>query len=88
MNDDTARICVEIFRKATGLDMSERGASTSDEDILNSPISAFEIDSLETMEFIMAVEDRFNIELNEEAVNGCRNIAELVQLVTAARVRI
>jgi acyl carrier protein len=85
MNDDTARICVEIFRKATGLDISRRGASTSDAEILASPLVAFEIDSLETMEFIMAVEERFDVELNEAAVNDCNNLAELVKLVDATR---
>jgi acyl carrier protein len=86
MVDETARICVEIFRKSTGLDVSKRGTEMSDEDILSAPIDSFGIDSLETMEFIMAVEERFDIELNEEAVNACHSIADLVQLVTAARV--
>lgn len=85
MNDETARICVEIFRETTGLDVSQEGAALSDADILTRSIESFAIDSLETMEFIMGVEDRFNILLNEEAVNRCSNIAELVELVTAAR---
>ena len=86
MTDETAYICVEIFRKSTGLDVSKRGVAMSNDDILSAPIDSFAIDSLETMEFIMAVEDRFNVELNEEAVSACRSIADLVQLVTAARV--
>ncbi len=57
----------------------------SDEDILSAPIDSFGIDSLETMEFIMAVEDRFNIELNEEAVNRCRNLHDLAALAKTAR---
>lgn len=85
MTDETARICVEIFRETTGLDVSQEGAKLSDEEILNRPISAFDIDSLETMEFIMGVEDRFDIQLNEEDVNRCSNIAELVGLVSTAR---
>jgi len=86
MTDDTATACVEIFRRTTGLDTSRRGVAMSDEHILSAPIDSFAIDSLETMEFIMAVEDRFNVELNEEAVNACRSIADLAQLVAAARV--
>lgn len=82
MNDDTARICVEIFRKATGLDTSPQGASTSDEEILSSSISDFDLDSLETMELIMAVEERFDIQLDEEAVNRCQKLSDLVGLVT------
>lgn len=85
MTDDTARICVEIFREITGLDTSQAGAAMTDEEMLSRPIDSFDIDSLETMEFIMGVEDRFAIHLNEEAVNRCSNIAELVELVAAAR---
>ena len=86
MNDDTASACVRIFRNTTGLDDTRRGSTMSDAEVLSAPIDSFGIDSLETMEFIMAVEDRFNIELDEEAVNRCQNVGELVELVTAARV--
>lgn len=85
MNDDTALECVRIFRETTGLDVSQEGANLSDDEILARPISAFGIDSLETMEFIMAVEDRFDIMLNEEDVNRCSSLAELAQLAAAAR---
>ena len=85
MTDETAAACVEIFRRTTGLDVSKRGVEMSDSDVLSAPIDSFDIDSLETMEFIMAVEERFNIELNEEAVNRCRNLRELAALAEAAR---
>lgn len=85
MTDETAATCVEIFRRTTGLDNDTTRASMSDEDILAAPIDSFGIDSLETMEFIMAVEERFDIELNEEAVNRCHNLRELAALATAAR---
>ena len=57
----------------------------SDDDILSAPIKSLDIDSLDTMEFVLAVEERFNIELNEEAVNRCRNLRELAALAEAAR---
>ena len=57
----------------------------SDDDILSAPIRSLDIDSLDTMEFVLAVEERFNIELNEEAVNRCRNLRELAALAEAAR---
>ena len=85
MTEVSACICVEIFRRTTGLDVSKHGLAMSDGDILSAPIDSFDIDSLETMEFIMAVEERFNIELNEEAVNRCRNLRELAALAEAAR---
>jgi acyl carrier protein len=85
MNDETARVCVAIFRQVTGLDLSQRGAEISDAKILSDPIDSFEIDSLETMEFIMGVEDRFDVQLDEEAVNACSNVGDLVKLVVATR---
>ncbi len=83
--NDTAATSVGIFRKITGLDVSKRGAAMSDEDILSAAIESFGIDSLDTMEFIMAVEETFEVELNEEAVNGCKNLRELVALIDAAK---
>ena len=35
------------------------------------------------MEFIMGVEERFGVQLDEEAVNRCATISELAALVTA-----
>jgi acyl carrier protein len=85
MIDDTKRGCIEIFRDITGMNGSRRGSAVSDEQILSDPITSFDIDSLETMEFIMGVEERFDVQLDEEAVNRCSNIAELAALVAAAR---
>ena len=85
MIDDVARGCIEVFRETTGLNDSRRGGTISDAQILSDPITSFEIDSLETMEFIMGVEERFDVLLDEEAVNRCNNIAELAALVTSAR---
>ncbi|MEW9836746.1 acyl carrier protein [Mesorhizobium marinum] len=84
MTDETALECVRLFRRTTGLDNTPRVSMTA-EDMLAAPIDTFEIDSLDTMEFIMAVEDRFSIELNEEAVNRCRTLGELAALVAAVR---
>lgn len=84
MTDDTALECVRIFRRTTGLDNTSR-ISMSDEDVLSAPINSFDIDSLETMEFIMAVEERFDIDLNEEAVNRCSTLGELAALTEAER---
>lgn len=85
MTDDSERVCIEVFRDMAGLNNSPRGLALSDEQILGDPISSFGLDSLETMEFIMGVEERFNIMLDEDAVNHCANLGELVALVSAAR---
>ena len=85
MTDETARICVEIFRETTGLHHSARGDAMSREDVMSAPIDSFDIDSLDTMEFVMAVEDRFGVLLNEEAVNNCRTLADFAKLVAETR---
>lgn len=85
MTDETQRICIEIFKRATGLALSSDGDRMPDEEILIKPIGTFDMDSLDAMEFIMSVEDRFSIELDEEKVNGCASLAELVALVSSAR---
>jgi acyl carrier protein len=43
------------------------------------------VDSLTTMEFVMAVEERFAVELDEKAVNRCRSVGELATLVAKVR---
>lgn len=85
MSDETARICVEIFREMTGMDHSARDRAMSHEAIMSAPLDSFDIDSLETMEFVMAVEDRFDVLLNEEAVNNCKTLADFARLVVEAR---
>ena len=85
MSDETASICVRIFKEITGLNNTPEGAVRRDADILAAPIDSFDIDSLETMEFVMAVEDHFGIELNEEAVNRCDSLAQLAELVATTR---
>lgn len=85
MIDETALVCVEIFRETAGLDRSPRASAMSNEDVVSAPIDSFDIDSLDTMEFVMAVEDRFGVQLNEEAVNGCKTLADFARLVAEAR---
>jgi acyl carrier protein len=46
---------------------------------------AFGIDSLTLLEFAMEVENAYNVALEEEDVNLCNNVGDLVSLVAAAR---
>ena len=48
------------------------------------PLEAFQVDSLTLLEFVMAVEEEFNVEIDEDEVNACTNVGDLVRLVTAA----
>ncbi len=84
MTDETSRVCIEIFRDMMGLDTAGEARLSADE-ILIRPIASFDIDSLDTMEFVMAIEDRFDVLLNEAAVNECRTLDDFVTLVTDAR---
>lgn len=84
-DDDSQRICIEVFRAMAGLNSSPQGQAMSDAQLLADPISSFGLDSLETMEFVMGVEEKFDIMLDEDAVNKCANLGELVALVSAAR---
>ena len=53
--------------------------------MLQEPLEALEVDSLTLLEYVMAVEEAFNVELDEDEVNACGNVADLVQLVETVR---
>jgi len=88
MTDDPALECVRIFREVTGLDDTPRGAAMTGKDILAAPIDSFDMDSLDTMEFVMAVEDRFEVELDEAAVNRCATLTDFIALVSQSQLRV
>ncbi|WP_421850813.1 acyl carrier protein [Oricola sp.] len=83
--DEVSAVCVHIFLDITGLINSTEGSAGSADAMLQAPIDSFDIDSLTTMEFIMAVEDEFAVELEESAVNECATIGELANLVRQHR---
>lgn len=41
----------------------------------------FDIDSLDAIEIIMAIEDEFNVELPDEVVEGFSNLGELMDYI-------
>jgi acyl carrier protein len=53
--------------------------------LLQESLEALEVDSLTLLEYVMAVEEAFNVELDEDEVNACGNVGDLVRLVEAAR---
>jgi acyl carrier protein len=85
MDDRIALVCVEIFSDIARLNRSRNGTALPPGQILSAPIETFDVDSLTTMEFVMAVEERFEVELDEKAVNRCRTVGEIAALVAAAR---
>lgn len=77
--------CARIFRDVAGLNNSSEHCGWSDERLLKEPLEALEVDSLMLLEFVMAVETAYDVELDEDDVNRCGNVGDLVQLVVAAR---
>lgn len=77
--------CARIFRDVAGLDNSSEHCGWSDERLLKEPLEALEVDSLTLLEFVMAVETAYDVELDESDVNCCTNVGDLVRLVSVAR---
>jgi len=83
-NEEIAQACAEIFLNVAAIRTSGRGLSAAD--IVSTPIETFGIDSLTTMEFVMAVEERFAVELDEKAlIERGKTIADIAELVAKAR---
>jgi acyl carrier protein len=77
--------CARIFRDLADLNNSPTHGGWSDERLLQEPLAALQVDSLTLLEYIMAVEEAFNVELDEDEVNACENVGDLVRLVAAVR---
>ena len=77
--------CTRIFRNVADLTNSKTHFAWSDERLLQEPLEALEVDSLTLLEYVMAIEEAFNVELDENEVNACGNVADLAQLVEIAR---
>lgn len=77
--------CARIFREVAGLKDSSEHCGWSDEKLLEEPLEALDVDSLTLLEFVMDVETAYAVELDEDAVNRCGNVGDLVKLVVAAR---
>jgi Phosphopantetheine attachment site len=77
--------CARIFREMVGLAHTVPVSSWEDARLLVEPMEALDVDSLTLLEFIMEIESDYDVELDEAAVNACRNLSELAALVTAAK---
>lgn len=84
-DDEDSRACADLLRTAIGLDSSPQGAALTNAELLTTAFSSLDIDSLTTLEFVMEVENRFEIELDEAEVNRCVALADFVKLVRRAR---
>jgi acyl carrier protein len=84
MNEALRANCAEIFKEIAGLENSSIHFSWTDDKLLSEPLEALGVDSLILLEFVMAVENAYGVELDEEDVNRCKNVGDLVALVAAA----
>jgi acyl carrier protein len=84
-DESIAAGCARIFRDIAGWNDSKTHYGWSDVRLLQEPLEAFDLDSLTVLQFVMAVEEAYNLELDEDDVNRCETIGDLVRLVAAAR---
>ena len=85
MDEALRASCAQIFRQVSGLGDSKTHFGWNDEKLLSEQLDARDVDSLTLLEFVMEVENAYNVELNEEQVNRCKSVADLVMLVATAR---
>ena len=70
---DTVSMIKDILSQQLDMDMESMDPDTK--------LSDLDIDSLDLVEIIMAVEDEFNITIEEEEANGIDDLDSLVTLV-------
>ena len=81
MTDPVESGCAQIFREVTGIAMYD------DSRLLAEPLDALDVDSLTLLEYVMHLEDTYNIELDEDTVRRCRTLGELVTIIAAEKIR-
>jgi acyl carrier protein len=77
--------CATLFRQISGFEHSSIHFNWSDERLCTEPLDKLGVDSLTLLEFVMEVENAYDVILDEEDVNRCKNVGDLVALVAAAR---
>ena len=80
MPNDTETAILEIFRSLSpGEDDARR--DTVDTGKLMVDLSELGMDSLERMDLVMRIEERFDVALPEGEVLRCKNLSDLAKLV-------
>ncbi|MGH6794663.1 MAG: acyl carrier protein [Nitrososphaerales archaeon] len=80
MVDEIENRVQEVFRTKLG-----KGVDAYKDDFLIRPFEAFGFDSLDKLEIIMEIEDSFQIMLNEESVSECKNVGNLIKLISITK---
>ena len=77
--------CADLFRKVSGLSNSTTLSRWNDERLLVESLDTLDVDSLTLLEFVMEIENAYNVELDEADVNLCQNLRDFVDLIASAR---
>lgn len=70
---DTLEMLRQAITKELGRDLGDITSGTSFEDMA--------LDSLEVVQMIMAIEEAFDIEIDDEDVDGLKTVGELVEYI-------
>ena len=73
MDDSVERVVLEVIAAEIGVPVTDLSLDTRFDEI--------EMDSMEVVEITMALEDRFQIAINDEAVEKLDTIGDLVRLI-------
>jgi acyl carrier protein len=84
MHEPIAHGCIRIFREIVDLQNPGLVSAWDDDKLLEAPLDTIDIDSVSRLDFIMRVENAYDVELDEADVNACRSLRELAALVAAA----
>jgi acyl carrier protein len=65
------------FQEQEGAEINDKAMAA----LLERPIKDFGLDSLERMDFVMRIEERYDVELDEGEVIACKNLKEFADLI-------
>lgn len=80
MTSEIERQLIELllaFQEQEGAEMNDEAMAA----LLATPIKDFDLDSLERMDFVMRIEDRYDIELDEGEVIACKTLKDYAELI-------
>lgn len=85
MAESVEQCCLRLFRQAVGTVHSVPVYSWDDKRLLATSLEDVDVDSLTLLDFVMQIENVYDIQLDEAAVNACGTIGEVAALVASAK---
>jgi acyl carrier protein len=84
MDESVEQCCLRLFRETVGNVHSVPVYTWDDKRLLAASLEDVDVDSLTLLDFVMQIENNYDIELDEAAVNACSSIGEVAELVAAS----